>query len=196
VVAQANAVGKSLTSFPSDQPNLIELLVNGGSHAHRFSSTVMSTYHGYGVYNSYQQGQRYAQQEPVHTTFARLNTSLWLTAVQWGGPQAYAFQYPKCTGHRKALLIGINYFGQLGQLRGCINDVRNMMAFLHEQYGYSGDDIVMLADDFQYPLSQPTKQNILSGMHWLVKSAQPGDSLFFHFSGKIQPCPGPSTRAH
>ena len=33
-----------------------------------------------------------------------------------------------CTGRRKALLIGINYFGQRGQLRGCINDVKNMSA--------------------------------------------------------------------
>jgi len=26
--------------------------------------------------------------------------------------------------------IGINYFGQNGELRGCINDVKNIQAFL------------------------------------------------------------------
>ena len=44
--------------------------------------------------------------------------------------------------------------------------------------------MVILTDDQQNPMSQPTKQNILRGMHWLVKDARPNDSLFFHFSGK------------
>ncbi|KAI6714826.1 hypothetical protein JHW43_002669 [Diplocarpon mali] len=100
-----------------------------------------------------------------------------------GAPQGYAFQYSNCTGRRKALLIGINYFGQRGQLRGCINDVKNMSAFLHENFGYRRDDMVILTDDQQNPMSQPTKQNILRAMHWLVKDARPNDSLFFHFSG-------------
>ncbi|KAH6666135.1 caspase domain-containing protein [Halenospora varia] len=97
--------------------------------------------------------------------------------------QGYTFQYSNCTGKRKALLIGINYFGQRGQLRGSINDVKNMFAFLHECFGYQRDDMVILTDDQQSPLSQPTKQNILRAMHWLVKDARPNDSLFFHFSG-------------
>lgn len=101
-----------------------------------------------------------------------------------GAPQGYAFQYSACTGRRKALLIGINYFGQRGQLRGCINDVKNMSAFLHENFGYQRDDMVILTDDQQNPMSQPTKQNILRAMHWLVKDARPNDSLFFHYSGE------------
>lgn len=101
-----------------------------------------------------------------------------------GAPQGYAFQYSNCTGRRKALLVGINYFGQRGQLRGCINDVKNMSAFLHENFGYQRDDMVILTDDQQNPMSQPTKQNILRAMHWLVKDARPNDSLFFHYSGR------------
>jgi hypothetical protein len=100
-----------------------------------------------------------------------------------GAPQGYAFQYSSCTGRRKALLIGINYFGQKGQLRGCINDVRNMSAYLNENFGYQRNDMVILTDDQQNPMSQPTKQNILRAMHWLVKDARPDDSLFFHYSG-------------
>jgi hypothetical protein len=103
-----------------------------------------------------------------------------------GAPQGYSFQYSNCTGRQKALLIGINYLGQKGQLRGCINDVRNMSAFLFENFGYQRDDMVILTDDQQYPMSQPTKQNILRGMHWLVKDARPNDSLFFHYSGNLQ----------
>ncbi|KJZ72406.1 Metacaspase-1B [Hirsutella minnesotensis 3608] len=100
-----------------------------------------------------------------------------------GAPQGYAFRYSNCTGRRKALLIGINYFGQRGQLRGCINDVRNMTAYLVENFGYKREDMVILTDDQQNPMSQPTKQNILRAMHWLVKDARPNDSLFFHYSG-------------
>ncbi|GAB7357295.1 hypothetical protein MBLNU459_g8262t1 [Dothideomycetes sp. NU459] len=100
-----------------------------------------------------------------------------------GAPQGYTFQYSNCTGRRKALLIGINYFGQRGQLRGCINDVKNMSSYLNEHFGYKREDMVILTDDQQNPLSQPTKQNILRAMHWLVKDARPNDSLFFHYSG-------------
>ncbi|KAG6006085.1 hypothetical protein E4U21_007382 [Claviceps maximensis] len=100
-----------------------------------------------------------------------------------GAPQGYGFRYSNCTGRRKALLIGINYFGQRGQLRGCINDVRNMTSYLAEHFGYRREDMVILTDDQQNPMSQPTKQNILRAMHWLVKDARPNDSLFFHYSG-------------
>jgi hypothetical protein len=81
------------------------------------------------------------------------------------------------------LLIGINYFGQRGQLRGCINDVKNMSTYLNGHFGYKREDMVILTDDQQNPMSQPTKANILRAMHWLVKDARPNDSLFFHYSG-------------
>ncbi|WEW55406.1 Ca(2+)-dependent cysteine protease [Emydomyces testavorans] len=100
-----------------------------------------------------------------------------------GAPQGYSFQYSNCTGKRKALLIGINYFGQRGQLRGCINDVKNMSTYLNQNFNYAREDMVILTDDQQNPMSQPTKANILRAMHWLVKDARPNDSLFFHYSG-------------
>lgn len=102
-----------------------------------------------------------------------------------GAPNNYSFQYSQCNGRRKALLVGINYFGQRGQLRGCINDVRNMSSYLAEHFGYKREDMVILTDDQQNPMSQPTKQNILRAMHWLVKDARPNDSLFFHYSGEF-----------
>jgi hypothetical protein len=104
-----------------------------------------------------------------------------------GAPQGYQFRYSNCTGRRKGLLIGINYFNQRGQLRGCINDVKNMSTYLNQNFGYAREDMVLLTDDQQNPMSQPTKANILRAMHWLVKGAQPNDSLFFHYSGKSDP---------
>lgn len=59
-----------------------------------------------------------------------------------------------------------------------------MSAYLAEHFGYKREDMVILTDDQQNPMSQPTKQNILRAMHWLVKDARPNDSLFLHYSGK------------
>ena len=58
-----------------------------------------------------------------------------------------------------------------------------MTSYLAEHFGYKREDMVILTDDQQNPMSQPTKQNILRAMHWLVKDARPNDSLFFHYSG-------------
>ncbi|TKY89388.1 hypothetical protein EX895_001919 [Sporisorium graminicola] len=92
------------------------------------------------------------------------------------------YEYSSMQGKRKALLIGINYFGQNGELRGCINDVRNVQNFLRQR-GYKDDDMVVLTDDQRDARSIPTRQNMTAAMHWLVRGAQPGDALFFHYSG-------------
>ncbi|KAK0193901.1 caspase domain-containing protein [Armillaria mellea] len=93
------------------------------------------------------------------------------------------FQYSQCTGKKKALCIGINYIGQNGELRGCINDAQNIQRFLIRSFGYKEGDIVMLTDDSRNPRQIPTRDNILHAMQWLVAGAQPNDSLFFHYSG-------------
>lgn len=92
------------------------------------------------------------------------------------------FQYSNCSGRKKALLVGINYFGTKNELRGCVNDVKNMSRFLNQYYGYSYDDMVMLTDDQRENARLPTKNNILRAMEWLVKDAHPNDSYFFHIS--------------
>ncbi|KNG80239.1 metacaspase-1A, partial [Aspergillus nomiae NRRL 13137] len=138
----------------------------------------------------YQQQQQQQQQQPTYQNHynqgghgAPARPPNEPVSFGHGAPQEYAYQYSRCTGTRKALLIGINYFNQKGQLRGCINDVKNMSTYLHENFGYPRDNMVLLTDDQQNPKSQPTKANILRAMHWLVKDAKPNDSLFFHYSG-------------
>jgi len=82
---------------------------------------------------------------------------------------------------RKALLIGINYTGSPHELKGCINDVRNVAAWLVSRgYSSSPRDMVFLTDDRRGPYF-PTGQNILAAMDWLV--SDPGCALFLHFSG-------------
>jgi metacaspase-1 len=117
-----------------------------------------------------------------------------------GAPNNYSFQYSNCTGRRKALVIGINYYKGESPLKGCINDAHRISNFLSERYGYNSGDMVILFDNQYYipgqppreledgtidprDLAIPTRKNILNAMHWLVRDARPNDSLFFHYSG-------------
>jgi hypothetical protein len=52
-------------------------------------------------------------------------------------------------------------------------------------FGYHADNMIVLTDDQQKQMSQPTRSNILRAMHWLAKDARPNDSLFFHYSGTL-----------
>ncbi|KAJ3127743.1 Ca(2+)-dependent cysteine protease [Nowakowskiella sp. JEL0407] len=90
-----------------------------------------------------------------------------------------------CTGTKKAMFVGINYFGTSSKLSGCINDVKNVKAFITRNYGFREDPNLMLTltDDQQGWQFRPTRANIIAGIRWLVQGARPGDSLFFHFSG-------------
>ncbi|GAB1518533.1 Ca(2+)-dependent cysteine protease [Rhizoctonia solani] len=79
--------------------------------------------------------------------------------------------------------VGINYVGQSVELQGCVNDAYNVSEFLSVQFGYEEENIRQLSDSATDPRFLPTRENIIAGMHWLVKDAQPTDALFFHFSG-------------
>ncbi|KAJ8582903.1 hypothetical protein M405DRAFT_823165 [Rhizopogon salebrosus TDB-379] len=85
------------------------------------------------------------------------------------------------SGRKRALLIGINYKGQHCELKGCNNDIRNILQPLVNQWGYHPRDIMLLTDEGNNPL--PTRRNILYEMHRLVSQSRAGDSIFIHFSG-------------
>jgi len=90
----------------------------------------------------------------------------------------------KLNGRRKALFIGINYVGQKGELRGCVNDVVNIKEFFDKHYPL--DEKMILTDDSKAEPETdhaPTKKNILAGFRWLIKNAKKGDSLLLHYSG-------------
>lgn len=83
-------------------------------------------------------------------------------------------------GRQRALLVGINYKGQQGELHGCVNDVIAMQRFIG-QHGFS--DTRVLVDDPSVSPLNPTKAAIIDGLRWLIAGANAGDSLFFHYSG-------------
>lgn len=84
-------------------------------------------------------------------------------------------------GVKRALLIGINYVGQEGELSGCHNDVLNIKAYLMDVHGFEEENMIILMDDGENEL--PTKENILSAYTYLVENSVDGDAVFCHYSG-------------
>jgi metacaspase-1 len=58
-----------------------------------------------------------------------------------------------------------------------------MSQFMNQHYKFEWEDMLILTDDQQNPMSQPIRANILGAMRWLVQDARPNDNLFFHYSG-------------
>eukprot|EP01012_Entosiphon_sulcatum_P033436 TRINITY_DN42325_c0_g1_i1.p1 TRINITY_DN42325_c0_g1~~TRINITY_DN42325_c0_g1_i1.p1 ORF type:complete len:403 (+),score=54.76 TRINITY_DN42325_c0_g1_i1:38-1246(+) len=89
---------------------------------------------------------------------------------------------PSMTGAKKSVLIGINYIGQQGELRGCINDVKIMKQYLTTcGFPSTPDSQIILIEEHGY--QPPTRRNIVDAMKWLTANARPGDNLFLHYSG-------------
>jgi hypothetical protein len=79
---------------------------------------------------------------------------------------------------RRAVLIGINKYRVPGaDLRGCVNDVRNLQGVLTTYYGFAAKDIVLLTD------YDATKTAMEKAIGKLVSGAKKGDVLLLHYSG-------------
>ena len=79
---------------------------------------------------------------------------------------------------KRAVLIGINRYQIPGaDLRGCVNDVKNLAQALTTHYGFSAQDITSLTD------LQATKKAMQSAIQKLVASGKKGDVLLLHYSG-------------
>ena len=79
---------------------------------------------------------------------------------------------------KRALLVGINRYRIPGaDLRGCVNDVKNLKSALTRYYGFADKDIQTLTD------LQATKKAMQSGITKLIGKARAGDVLLLHYSG-------------
>ncbi|KAF9401762.1 Ca(2+)-dependent cysteine protease, partial [Podila epigama] len=137
--------------------------------------------HHYEQHTSYQYQQHsYQQPPPQHMVSAEAvppPPQGWaVRKMDKNAPAADSFKLSNCQGRKRALFVGINYFGQSAELRGCTNDVKNIKQFVIERFGFREEDSVTLTDDAQDPTRVPTRSNILAAMAWLVKDAQPNDS--------------------
>jgi metacaspase-1 len=79
---------------------------------------------------------------------------------------------------KRALLIGINRYKIPGaDLRGCVNDVKNMQQVLTKFYGFNAKDIAVLTD------YKATTKAMEKSIRQLVSKARAGDVLLLHYSG-------------
>ena len=79
---------------------------------------------------------------------------------------------------RRAVLIGINRYRIPGaDLRGCVNDVKNMKRSLRKYFGFRSRDIRVLTD------FKATKKAMQQALASLVARARKGDVLYVHYSG-------------
>uniref|UniRef100_A0ACD5XEK0 Uncharacterized protein n=1 Tax=Avena sativa TaxID=4498 RepID=A0ACD5XEK0_AVESA len=95
---------------------------------------------------------------------------------------------PAVPSKKRAVLVGIQYtrppWPRAKQLKGTINDVRNMRSLLTDEYNFPLHSIRILTDYNQRdPKMMPEKENILRELRWLVRGCSAGDSLVFYFSG-------------
>ena len=79
---------------------------------------------------------------------------------------------------KRALLVGINKYQIAGaDLRGCVNDVKDVSAALVEFGGFKKSDITVLTD------GAATKKAMQAGIKALVRDSKKGDVALLHYSG-------------
>jgi hypothetical protein len=79
---------------------------------------------------------------------------------------------------KRALLIGINRYRAAGaDLRGCVNDVKDLSAALVEFHGFRKSDITVLTD------LAATKKAMEAGIKALMRDSKKGDVALLHYSG-------------
>ncbi|XP_039125644.1 metacaspase-1-like [Dioscorea cayenensis subsp. rotundata] len=156
---------RSLSSVHSFFPSLVfpKVLMNNNS------------------YNSYSSSQRY--------NYDRITTQQ--SSIR-GMEGDWPDSFPKVTGKKRALLIGISYSSKRYELKGTVNDVNCMKYFLVNHFKFPDDSFLILTEEEKDPHRIPTRRNILKAMQWLISGVSSGNSLFFHFSGhgSQRPCLG------
>lgn len=79
---------------------------------------------------------------------------------------------------KRAVLIGINrYLVPGADLRGCVNDVKNLASVLSRFHGFPKRNITALTD------TRATKKAMEAAIKRLIAKSRAGDVLLLHFSG-------------
>lgn len=65
-----------------------------------------------------------------------------------------------------------------GNLRGAVNDVKNIKEILVSRFGFNRDNIITLLDE------EATRENILAAIEkYVINNPNPGDDVFFFYAG-------------
>jgi len=79
---------------------------------------------------------------------------------------------------KRAFLVGINRYQIAGaDLRGCVNDVKDLSAALVEFHGFKKSDITVVTD------LAATKKAMQAGIKALIRDSKKGDVALVHYSG-------------
>lgn len=84
-------------------------------------------------------------------------------------------------GTKRAVMIGINYTGEEGELTGCHNDVKKMITYLKKYQGFDDKNIKVLMDDGNH--ETPTFRHIMKAYREVIRQSKAGDTVFLHYSG-------------
>jgi metacaspase-1 len=103
------------------------------------------------------------------------------SSVAIDGRESVKFRSSSSSGTNRAVLVGINYVGQRGELFGCHNDVRNMKRYLMEVHKYVESNITVLMDDGRS--ESPTRRNIENAFTNICNIARSGDCVCIHYAG-------------
>jgi Caspase domain len=95
--------------------------------------------------------------------------------LSWGN--TYYQALAQTSSRKFALLVGINNYGQFPALDGCLTDVELQKQLLRNRFGFKLSDILCLTDE------QASKNLVYKAFDDLKTQVQPGDIVFFHFSG-------------
>jgi uncharacterized caspase-like protein len=78
-----------------------------------------------------------------------------------------------------ALLVGVDQYERVRPLRGCVNDIRKVKAYLKADPDFTDEAraVNVLTDE------AATKQAIIDGFRTHLSRAKPGDTVLFYFSG-------------
>lgn len=80
-------------------------------------------------------------------------------------------------GRRLALLIGVNEYAAIPDLRGALNDVELLRSVLTTKGGFAESDVELLLD------GSATRRGILEAIDRLAERARPADVVYLHYSG-------------
>jgi hypothetical protein len=79
---------------------------------------------------------------------------------------------------KRAFLVGVNRYQIAGaDLRGCVNDVKDLSAALIEFHGFKKSDITVVTD------LAATKKAMQAGIKALIRDSKKGDVALVHYSG-------------
>jgi len=93
---------------------------------------------------------------------------------------------PPAAGQIAVVTIGINYFGQRNELKGCVNDSNNFLTWARSRYGAKASVLRQLVDTLpKHHHLYPTRANIQRELQNITRmcNARGFTHLLIHYSG-------------